>query len=289
VARLRVVVLALALLAGAASPLRAETLQRLHVTQLVLSADSAQPKLEVPFHLLVTAHVSERVASLDNLDLPLLAELDVLGDEHSLVTASAGTTYRESITVVAHHTGAITVAPVTLDAIDGRNGRPTRFSSNSLTLMVAGGRLEPTADTGAMMRVALRLVWIVLGIGVALLLLALVLRRPRRPLATTEVLLERPVPVAAPPREPKAVLSDTLVTLRAEPTRATAMRVRHVVRAMVGANDTQTLADVLRRSSVDALGVRDVLVALERAAFTYDSDLGSAVARAIAAIEGAIR
>ena len=113
-------------------------MQRLTVTQLTLAADTSTPRIEVPFHLIVTAHVRERISELDNLDLPILAELELLGDEHTMVAERGGSTYRETIAVVAHHSGAITIAPVTLDAIDARTGKPTRFSSNTLTLRVAG-------------------------------------------------------------------------------------------------------------------------------------------------------
>jgi hypothetical protein len=283
VARLRV---ALALLALALSfaPARAEDLQRLTVNQLVLSADTTQPKLEVPFHLIVTAHVRERVQSLQNVNLPLLAELELLGDEHSLVTNAGGSTYREVISVVAHHTGSITIAPVTLDAIDARTGRPTRYSSNPLTVMVAGGSLEPTVDVAAVARRTVRLVSYGVGVVALILVVVLVLRRKRPP--KLEVMTLPPAtPVAAPGRKARDIFADALVTLRADRTRPTVLRVRHVARAMVGASDTETLADALQRPLAAATGMREVLTALERAAFTYDSDLQTAIALAIAALE----
>ena len=144
--RVNSIALALVVFATTLAPLRAQQLQRLTVTQLVLSADTVEPKLEVPFHLIVTAHVSERVSAFQNLDLPVLTELELLGDERAVSATSSGTTYKETIAVVAHHTGAITIPPVTLDAIDVRTGKPTRFSSNPLTIAVGGGALKPSFD-----------------------------------------------------------------------------------------------------------------------------------------------
>lgn len=281
----RAVALACAALVFATSPLRAQSLQRLTVTQLVLSADTVQPKLEVPFHLIITAHVRENVTSLDNVDLPILAEVEVLGDEHSLARSANGTTYREVIAVVAHHTGSITIAPVTLDAIDTRTGKPSRFSSNSLTIAVAGGALEPTVDIAAVFWHVVRITFYVVCGGALLLVVVLLLRRRPRP-RPQMITLPQATPVARPARDPREVFRDALVTLRAEPTRATAMRVRHVARALVGASDTETLSDVLRRPLAADTRMRDVLRALERAAFTYESDLQAAIGRAIVALEG---
>ncbi|HVA26984.1 MAG TPA: hypothetical protein VNF68_02325 [Candidatus Baltobacteraceae bacterium] len=284
---MRVAALALAVGAFAASfaPAFAENLQRLTVTQLVLSADTAQPKLEVPFHLIVTAHVRERIASLENVDLPILTEVELLGDEHSLVSAANGSTYKEVITVVAHHTGAITIAPVTLDAIDARTGKPMRYSSNPLTIAVGGGSLVPTVDVGA---IAWRIVRVIVyGLCAVALILVVVLVLRRKPTPALEVMtLPQATPVEPrPQRNARDVFGDALVTLRADRTRATVLRVRHVARSMVGASDVETLADALRRPLAAERRMRDLLTTLERAAFTYDGDLQTAITHAIAALE----
>ncbi len=54
-----------------------------------------------------------------------------------------------------------------------------------------------------------------------------------------------------------------------------------MVREMVGASDEETLADVLRRIEPEERPMRALLVALERAAFTHDGDLGVAIDRVI--------
>ena len=284
-ARVSLLALALALRATLA-PLAAQSLQRLTVTQLTLSADTTTPRIEVPFHLIVTAHVRERISELDNLDLPILAELELLGDEHVLVTQNGGTTYRETITVVAHHSGAITIAPVTLDATDARSSKNFRYSSNSLTLHVQGPAAAIAAASDAwqglrsLLAALLRLVLIIAGFAGIVVLAAALIRR-RRPAAPV-VTLAPPVPVE---RDPRAQLREALAALQQDSTRAGAIRARHIARRMVGATDAETLADVLRRPRASDPQLRDLLRALERAGFTHDADLTAAVAAAIAQLE----
>lgn len=265
----------------------AQSLQRLTVTQLTLAADTTAPQIEVPFHLIITAHVRERVAELDNLDLPLLAELELLGSERTTVPSGGGSTYRETITVVAHRSGAITIAPVTLDAIDARDGKAKRYFSNSLTLHVTGPGVAIAAASDAwqglraVLGALLRLAFILLGIaGAGLLIVALIRRRPAAPAPV--VTLPAPIPVA---RDPKTQLREALELLQRERTRAGAMRARSVVRRMVGAGERETLEDVLRRPLAADPSLRDLLRALERAGFTFDADLGVAIAAAIAQLE----
>jgi hypothetical protein len=264
----------------------AQSLQRLTVTQLTLAADTTTPRIEVPFHLIVTAHVRERISELDNLVLPVLAELELLGDEHTLIAQRSGSTYRETITVVAHHSGTITIAPATLDAINARTGKPTRFSSNSLTLHVLGPSAAVSATVDAWHAIQVfatvvfrALLWVV-GIGVVLFIFAALIRR--RPAPAPVVTLAPPKPVIV---DAKAQLREALVTLRGSPTRDGAMRARSIVRRMVGATDTETLSDALRRPLAAGRNMRDLLRALERAGFTHDADLGAAIAAAIAQLE----
>lgn len=260
---------------------RAEDLQRLNVTALTLSADTASPRIEVPFHVIVTAHVRERITELNNVDLPILAELELLGDEHTLIATPGGTTYRETITVVAHHSGTITIAPVTLDAIDARDGRAKRFYSNALTLDVVGGL---AAVPGA--QPAARLPWLPAGVAfaAALALWILVSRRKRAPLPVTPAPITLPPPVPVTP-DPRRRAREWYEALRANPTRDGAMSVRGAVRRAVGANERETLADVLRRPLAQAPAMRSVLRTLERAGFTTDADVPAAIRAALAALE----
>ncbi len=172
-----------------AAPAQAQALQRLTVSNFALSADAPSPKLEQPFHLIVTVHVKQQVATLENLDLPILAELELLGDERRITRDASGTTYRENITVIAHHTGAIHIAPATLDAVDARDGKAKRFFSNDLTVNVSGGALQPLREAGnaagAVLRAGLTIAFWIACLAAAAFVAITVYRRRRAPVATT--------------------------------------------------------------------------------------------------------
>ncbi len=279
------------LLAGTAlfAAANAQTLQRLTISQFTLSADTNSPKLEAPFHLIVSVHVKQPVTFIDNMVLPVLADLEVLGDERRVTRDSTGTTYREAIAVVAHHTGQIHLAPVTLDAIDPRDNRAKRYFSNDLTLTVTGGAMQPLREAGSVAKTILRAIFILIFWTIcalaAIFVAVTIYRRRRVPVP--------PPPIIDPPlverlHDPRELLRDGLLTLRAEPTRYSAVQVRSLARALVGASDSETLSDVLRRPAANDVRVRDVLRSLERAAFTYDSDLPAAIEAAIISLEHAL-
>ena len=285
---LRSLVVALALALAAIGPARAQQLQRLTVDSFTFSADTAHPVLETPFHLIVSLHVRESVTSIDNVNLPILAELELQGDERSTVSAGHGTQYTETITVVAHHTGTISIAPVTLQAVDARDGKSKQYFSNPLTLVVGGGPLEPLAPqngiAAALRATATAMLWL-FGIACAIAIVLLFARR-RRPLAPVPEILEPALPPPAPVvRSRRDVLEDALAVLRAERTRGAAVRVRGAVWRMVGATDGETLGDVLTRPEAEEPRMRELLRALERAAFTYDADVQAAIESACTVLE----
>ena len=282
---------ALTVAAALTAPARAQSLQRLTVAQFTLAADTASPKLETPFHLIVTVHVRQRVGAIENLDLPILAELELLGDERRVTRETGGTVYREAIAVVAHHTGQIQIAPATLDAVDARDGKAKRYFSNDLTLDVAGGTLDPLRAAGttaaAVMRLAFTiLLWLFCAAAAIFILVVLYRRRRAQPPAFDPVPVQ-PLPIVRE-SDPRDALRDGLLTLRAERSRRAAVGVRTVARELVGANDTETLGDVLRRPGAHDARMRDVLRSLERAAFTYDTDLPAAIDAAIRSLEHAL-
>jgi hypothetical protein len=93
-----------------------------------------------------------------------------------------------------------------------------------------------------------------------------------------------PPAAAAPPPEPPPVprtrrqrAQDALAVLSVERTRSAAIRVRAAIWRMAGAPDGETLGDVLRRIDLRDVPMRDLLVALERSAFTHDDDLNAAI------------
>ncbi|MGA8535401.1 MAG: hypothetical protein WB615_14935 [Candidatus Tumulicola sp.] len=275
-------------LAGHAARVPAQALQRLTVQAFTLGADTANPQAGTPFHLVVTLRVREHVTQIDNLELPLLADLDLLGDERRLQSGPGGTLYRESITVVARQAGTIAIGPAVLQAIDARDRRPKQYFTNRVTLHVSGNA-APVAPSGdAVAGFALLVLRVMLWIGGALCAVVVIAfifrRRPAAPMpAVPAPVVPAPVPVVQ--RSPRDELRDALVVLRAERTRTTAVRVRALVWRMVGASEGETLADVLQRPEATSPPMRELLRALERAAFTYDDDLTPAIDDACATLE----
>lgn len=268
----------------------AQTLQKLTVQSFALSSDTASPKLEVPFNLIVRVHVRERVTSIDNLELPILAELELLGDERGIRTSPTGTDYTETIAVVAHHTGKITIAPATLQAVDARDRRAKEYSSNGLIIDVGGGALDPFAGSKRFLQTGARwFVRIALWAGGIICVVALVAlifhHRPVKTAAPVAQVAAPAPPPAVPPRTRRDQFSDALIVLRAERNRGAAVRVRSAVWRMIGASDGETLADVLQRPDATDARMRSLLRSLERAAFTYDADLSPAIDDACTSLE----
>jgi hypothetical protein len=288
VARIRLVLCAALALSAFATPAatRAQPLQRVTVTQFRLTANTTTPKLEEPFRLVITVHVRERINDLEDLDLPILAALEILGDERTLSSDSGGTTYTETIDAVAHHTGRITIDPAILDVIDARDGRPKQYESNPLVLVVGAAPLAPLNNAGSaivpLLRALTRIMLTILTVIAFIAVVILLFRRPARAPVAAGPAVE---PMLEPPCDPRARLRDALATLRVERTRATAMRVRAVARGLVGAGETETLGDVLRRPGANDPSMRALLISLERAGFTYDVDLQPAIDAAIAQLE----
>ncbi|HEY1656536.1 MAG TPA: hypothetical protein VGF86_15645 [Candidatus Tumulicola sp.] len=268
---------------------RAQSLQRLTVQTFTLGSDVGRPQAGTPFHLVVTLYVRENVAQIANLELPMLAELELLGDERVVRADSRGTTYRETIAVLAHRAGTIVVAPAILAAIDARDGRAKQYYSNGLTLQIGAAPGQGIADGVAVAasvgRFAVQVTIWVLGGLCAIALIVLVFRRRPAVRAALAPAPEPLVPPLARERSPRERLRDALTVLRAEPTRGTAVRARAAVWNALGASEGVTLADVLARTQATEPSLRGVLVALERAAFTYDADLRPAIDDACDALQ----
>ncbi len=264
---------------------------RLAVQSFTLSSDSARPRIDEPFHLIVALRVRQRLDQVANLQLPMLADVELLGDERQTVSTPNGTQYRETITVVAHRAGAIAFAPATLQAIDARDGKPKQWFTNGLTVYVSGVSAPALRQEAGLMlqrvAAALRLLLWVLGVAaIVAVIVVLLLRRRPRPIAVTVIAPEPPPPILA--RSRREQFEDALTVLRAERTRASAVAVRTAIWRMLGAGDGETLGDVLRRPESSDPVMRGLLIALERSAFTYDGDLRGAIEDACAALERSI-
>jgi hypothetical protein len=284
------ILIALAYLASAGTG-RGQTLQRLTVQTFVLSTDTMQPQVDVPFHVIVTLHVRERVSQITNLQLPMLAQLELLGDERQTLSDPRGTQYREVVTVVVHDAGHFAIAPATLQAIDARDGKPKQWFTNDLPLSVhsSATRIANGVADGLLRYVArifAALIWLALLVGAAVL--TIILLRRRAPVAPTLAPVVEPVSYQRVPSEAelrRRQIDDALLVLRAERTRSAAVRVRAAVWRSIGAPEGETLGDVLCRPGCSEGPLRDLLVALERSAFTYDEDLAAAIDDAGAALE----
>lgn len=267
-----------------------QTLARLTVESFDLGVDTTSPKIDVPFHLVLTLRVRERVGEIQNINLPILAELELLGDERETASRQHGTFYRETITVVAHDPGPVAIAPATLLAIDARDGKAKEWYSNSLRLRVVGTGSTAVRSGGRVLLAALLaaarfLLWLllwILGIGcVAIIVLLLVRRRTPLPASAAP-------PATAPfirERSPREQAQDALAVLRTQRSRAAAVAVRTAIWRMVGGYEGETLGDVLRRPGSGEVTMRRLLIALERSAFTHDDDLHPAIEDACSALE----
>jgi hypothetical protein len=288
-ARLALVAVALigAALLGPVRPADAQTLQRLTVQSFTLTADTSQPRVDEPFHIVVTLHVLEHVTEVDNLELPMLAQLELLGDERQIVSGPRDTQYREVVTVVAHAAGTIPIAPATLQAVDARDSKAKQWFTNPLVLRAGVGAGQIFRDGGSALIsgaiILFRIVLILVVVGCIVLVGIVLVRRANRvPLPEPQ---REPPPEPPAPRTVEQQFDDAFVVLRAERTRQAAVRVRSAVWQMFGAPSGATLADVLSRPATTDPRVRNILVALERAAFTYDADLQAAIADACDALE----
>jgi hypothetical protein len=265
----RLVILALLVFASTATAF-AEPLQRVHVRSFTLTSDTQHPRVEVPFDVTLTIRVAENLSRLNNVYLPTFTGPEELGDERQLQHDKGGTVYRETMRLVAHSSGALSIGSAYFDAIDARDGKAKRFISGALQLTVAG----PAADMAKMLRDAARIA------GLAMLLALLIgggvgwlRKRAQRPLPPAP----EPQPVPAPPDPPPTPVEDALADLRRKRDRGAVMRLRSALRRDAGAREGETLEDVLFRLQPGNAPLRRMLTIVERAAFVDQTRLQSAI------------
>ena len=238
-----------------------------------LTSDTQQPKLDVPFHVTVSIAVKENVSELQNVYLPSFFGPEELGDERTYVHSPQGTLYRETMTLEAHSHGPLHISPGYMDAIDARDGKPKRFLTNDLNLVVQGPALDLWAPIRAFLML---LLYGVLTLAALFVFFTVFFRRKReRP---EPVVDEEPVPEPVTPAPlPMDALASALDDLRAQRDRKSVLRVRSVLWRMTGAAEGETLEDVLRRAQAADTRRRRFLTLVERAAFIEDSRLQEAI------------
>lgn len=262
--RLALAVLAAALVAAVASPARA--LRALHVDALAMRADRTELRVGEVFHLAIHAHVRERVAQLDELVIPDVGTMQQLGDERHVTASSGGTDVIETLTLEPTQAGPFTFSGAYLDAIDGRTGKPSRFSSNPVRIVVAKpSALASDGAGGAIVKVLVVLAAL-LAIPVLIVVLILASLASRKPRRVPVAPVPAPAPPAVvPPPTPRDAVAEALRAYRAAPANGSLLRLRAALFAAAGSSEGATLRDALAGTADAAL--REALAAAEHAAF----------------------
>jgi hypothetical protein len=269
-ARLGLIFALCALLAGAA---QAQQYQRLHVRSFTLTSDAANPQLEQPFHVTLTIRVAEKVARLQNVFLPTFYGAEELGDVSQTAQSAAGTTYRETLTLVAHERGPLAISSAYLDAIDARDGKAKRFISNSLRLTVGAGPVSTFWDA---LRTAGAVAIDLLLVAAVIFVVAAIFWR-RRSAAAPQVPEPAPFTPAPPPEPPVNEIDDAFDRLRRSRDRASVLQLRSALWHAAGGSMGETLSDVLRRPAASDERLRRLLMIVERAAFIEAGRLDEAI------------
>jgi hypothetical protein len=270
-ARLGVASATLALLFVLTGAAQAQILQRLHVQSFTLTSDTRDPRVNVPFNVTLTIRTRENVPQLLNVYLPTFFGAEDLGDVRQSNHGPHGTVYSETLRLVVHRHGVLTIGSAFLDAIDARDGTPKRFISNGLRLAVVGG--SPLADVWDPIRQLLMLV-IELALLAAALFVVVTMFRRRPRLAPAYV---APAPPQPPAPTPPSDLDTAIANLRVQRDRPAVLRVRESLWDRVGAHMGETLSDVLRRPQVNGTNLRGILSTVERATFIDDTRLQGAI------------
>jgi hypothetical protein len=257
------------------SALPAIALRTLHVDALSMRADKTALQVGDVFHLAIHVRVRERVAALDELVIPDVGSMQILGDERHVTNSPAGTDVVETLTIEARQPGTFTINGAYLDAIDAQTRKPSRFSANPVRIVVGGTtfRVWHVYWDGVRAIVLLMLagtgVLVVVALGVTLARL----RRTPPPIAVAPAM-----PVAPPPpRTWRDAVADALRTYHTAPSHDALMRLRAALFGAAGVSAGATLRDALAATS--DRGLPAALIAAERTAF------GPAHARDAASVE----
>jgi hypothetical protein len=241
---------------------------RLHVRSFTMTADPQSLRVGDTLKLRISIRVDENVPQLSNVTLPELSGFDSLGDERECVSNGLGTQCQETIVLSPTVAGDRTIAPTTLDAVDARTNKPSRFETNTVKIHVAG---VPANLAAPLFESLVK----PLAILVAVAAVAWLLLRPRR--RTMPAAAPKPIPPAPPP-PPQDPLPGLIASLRADRSRARVHALRDELRRRAGAKEEETLADLIaRRAARDDANLATALRAIERAAFVDEADLDAAI------------
>jgi hypothetical protein len=260
------ILFALPAVAGAQASLRA-----LHVRDLSMRADKTHVRVHEPFHLAIHVHVNENVAALDELVIPDVGTMQMLGDERHTTHSAGGTDVVETLTLEPALAGRFTFTPAYLDAIDARDRRPKRFSANRPVTVVVDAGAPLTEGLGNALRQLAAGVLVAIGAGIAIVaLIALARRRRRRrerpvvPAPPPAAVVQPPL-AAPPPSTPRDAVAAALRAYRVAPAAAALSALRAALFAAAGVTNGVTLRDAL--AATNDHGLRGALLAAERTMF----------------------
>lgn len=264
----RVAVAAFACIVAASASAQAQALRSLHVTALSMRADRTRVQVGQVFHLAIHVHVRENVGALDELVIPDVGTMQLLGDERAITHGGGGSDAVETLTLEPSRSGVFTFRPAYLDAIDANTGRPSRFSSNAVRVDVLAASADASGAYADAARRALQaLLWLVVASLLLIGTIAVVrLRRARGRSVTHAASPETLSPAPpVPARSARDEVAGALRVYRTSPAGPALQQLRAALYAAAGTNGGSTLADALR-ATPDA-SLRRALVAAERAAF----------------------
>ncbi|MBV9440807.1 MAG: hypothetical protein JOZ24_12525 [Candidatus Eremiobacteraeota bacterium] len=266
-----------------------EGLRRLHVDTLVMRADRAEVAVGDVFHLTIRAHVREAVAALDELVVPDVGTMQLEGDERRVTHGPSGTDVIETLTLEPRVAGAYTFPGAYVDAIDARTGRPSRFTTNPVRVVIdppplfrTRGYWDSARFIGA---IALFGTGAIAGAALLATLAARIARRER--LSTPPAPAVPPPPAAAEPSSPRERVAEALRAYRAAPHDGALVGLRTALFAAAGASEGATLRDALASTGDHAL--RTSLIAAERAVFGPEESRGAAALETADAAEAWLR
>lgn len=236
-----------------------------------MRADRTAVPIGADVHLTIHARVRERVAALDELIVPEVGTMHLLGDERRVRQGPGFTDIDETLTLEPVEAGTTLIPGAYLDAVDGRTGKPTRFTTNGVRITVAAAAGQ---GDGMLRRVAFVLLGLLLA-TMGIVLAARTLQR-RSPQARAVAAARDPLP-AVPALSPREAVREAFATYRRAPSRAALGRLRAALFAAAG-----TRPGCTARDAATATADAQLIVALREAEAAMFAAPG---ARAVAADE----
>ena len=268
-------------LAIVCGPADAQGLRMLHVVALTMSTDRTEVPLGSDFHLSIHARVREHVSALDELIVPEVGTMHLLGDERRVHRGPAGTDVDETLTLEPVDAGSFTIPGAYLDAVDARTDKPTRFTANTVRVRV--GPASAAAATGWVRPAVLALLGILVAGGGLALIVRIASGRGRS--ASPPAPAAAPQGAAPPPAaSPRDAVRRALAAYSAAPSGATLAALRRAVLAAAGTAPGATTRDAVSATSDEKL--RAALRAAEAALFASDDLRASAKDRFLEAARG---